>query len=115
MTDPASDTTIVEVNLKVSDIGCDWVYLTWDKSAGDLSCNNKTYKTSNEMINKTSMNVSNVLETGISYDCSIGSGSILDSMKLRNNSVNFTLGKKDKFCTLPTNIPIDKLAFFIRA
>ena len=113
MIDPASYITIVEVkvNLKVSDIGRDWVYLTWNESAGDLICNNETYLNSNEMNDKTSMNISfNILEPGISYNCSIGNDFISNFreprvytrfMVLRNNRVNFILGKKDQLCTIP--------------
>ena len=93
---PANKITIREVNLKVSDIGRDWVYLTWNDSVGVLICNDETYLNSNEMNNKTSMNISfNIPKTGISYNCSIANDSIPDSMKLRNNHVNFTLGRKD--------------------
>ena len=108
--DPATNIVVVKVNLNVSDIGLDWVYLTWNESVGNLVRNNETYLNSDEMNNKTSMNIS--LETGISYNCFILDDSLSESMVLKNNHVNFTLGKKDQLCTLPINTPVEKLAVF---
>ena len=83
--------------LKVSDIGRDWVHLTWNRLAGKLICNNVTYMNIDEMNNKNSMTISfNILEAGFSYNCSI----VNDSKHLRNNHVNFTLGKNDELFIL---------------
>ena len=78
------------MNLKVSDIGHYWVYLTWNKVAGELICNDETYINSIDMTDKTSMNIS--FETEITYKCSI----VSEDVDLSSNQVEFTLGKKEE-------------------
>ena len=75
---------VIQVNLKVVDIGYDWVHLTCDDLAGYLVCNNESIS-----MNSCGMNI-RLPKPGITYNCSV----INDNKSISNNSVTFTLGKK---------------------